>query len=101
MRAVNARFLRNRISEFGHAGSWFSREHVEPGPNALRMNRGHQSVLIDNFAARSINEVSAFLHCFEELGTDQRARVRLQRHMNADDIGYLRDVEWRIFSFNA
>ena len=101
MGAVNARFLRNRVREFRDCRSRLDCEHVEPGANPLSMDGIHQGALIDHFTTRSVNEVRTVFHCSKKLGPNQHARIRLQGNMNTYYIRNPRDIERRLFSFNA
>src|SRR5256885_12078533 len=93
MRAVNVCLPRDWIGEFSHGRAWLDREHIEAGANSFRMNRFDQRVLINNFTARSVDEVRSVLHGFEKGGPNQRARVGLQSNMHADDVGFTSDFE--------
>ena len=61
----------------------------------------NQRALIDRLAARSVDEVSALLHCFEKVRSNQHASVRLQSDVHADDVRGARDFERHLFAFNS
>src|SRR5262245_3227772 len=65
------------------------------------MNRFNQRGLIDNFSARSVDEVSVFFHRAEEFRINQQLRVRLQSDWSADDISHARDIERRLLSLDT
>ena len=67
MRAINIRFFTNGVREFSDAGSRLNREHIEACANSFRMNGFDERRLIDYLAARSVDEVRAIFHRFEEV----------------------------------
>ena len=53
------------------------RKNIQAGANSFRVNRFDQRILIDDFAARSVDEVRTILHCFEKVRRDQHLGIWL------------------------
>ena len=66
------------------------RKHVDRGACDLVLLQGFQQRrLIDDGAARGVDEVGGWLHAREVCSSDQTARPLTQHHMDSDDIGGL------------
>ena len=64
------------------------RHHVERGAAEMAgIERGDERLLVDQRAARSVDEVGALFHLGEGFGVHQAARRRLQRRVHRDEIG--------------
>ena len=64
------------------------REHVEGGARELpRADRLDQRVLVDERAARRVDEPRAVAHLGDRLAVDQAARLVRQRGVERDDVG--------------
>src|SRR4051812_5086366 len=101
MRAVDVRLVGDWIFKVSDGRSWFHRENIEPGANALPMHRVDQRLLIDGLTARSVDEVSAISHRAEELCANHQLGVRLERDVDADYVGGAGHVQRRVLSFNS
>ena len=60
-----------------------------------------QSGLINHFAARSVNEVSALAHLTEEIRVQKSFRIRIHGHVDADNVGFAGHFRGRRFVFHA
>ena len=77
MRPVDIRFVRDWIFKVCDRRSRLDRKHIEARPNSLRMNRLDQDILINDIAARSVDEVGAVVHRRKERFVDEHLRVGL------------------------
>src|SRR6185369_5798306 len=101
MCAVKLFFLSDRILKLGNRAGWFDRKHVETGTNTTILHRLDQSVLIDNFAASRVDEITSRSHRAEDLTIDCFTCVRIKCRMNTDDICGCCDLLWRSLVFNS
>ena len=86
MRAVESFFFDDLIVKLAGAARWLDGINVQTRANAAIPHRCDQRLLIDNFAARSVDEVSAFPHRVEKVSVDEVSGFRIQCEMNADDV---------------
>src|SRR5258707_8633799 len=96
VRPVHAGFPCNWVGDLRDSRSRLDRKYIQPGANTFSVNGLDQRPLIYNFTARGIDEVSAFLHPFKEVWTDQHSCVGLQSDMDADDVSFAGHSERRI-----
>ena len=87
MRAVHTGQLPDRARVVAGPARRLVGEHVQPCPYALLSDRGGQGGLVDDLAARGVEEQRAGLHGREERLPAQTSRAVVERHMDADDIG--------------
>jgi len=70
------------------AGRRLLGEHVEGGAGDLAgIERDAQGVLIDQAAARAIDDAHALLHCGDRLAVDDAFRLFRERRVQGDNIG--------------
>ena len=63
-------------------------EHVEAGAgDLLSLQRGDQRRLVDDRAARGVDEIGRRLHQREFGGADQPARAVAEHDMDGDEVG--------------
>src|SRR5207245_4709690 len=101
IRAVSTCLFRDRVRKFSLAGGWLEGVNVKARANAALVHRVDERWLVDHFTARSIDEVRAFTHGLEEIRANQHARLRLERNVDADNVGFGGNIERRGFAFNA
>jgi hypothetical protein len=77
VRAVEVRLARDVVGELARGTRRLVGEHVEPGADILLAHRAAQRVLINDLAARSVDEVGALFHRAEEVCADEAARLGL------------------------
>ena len=76
MRAVDVLQRDDRIRELAGRGRRLRREHVEADANVALANRPRERRVVDDFAARGVDEVGARLQPVEHRGVDEPLRLR-------------------------
>src|ERR1041384_3474619 len=101
MRAVEIRLARDLVCELAGRRGWLVRVNVKPRANAARAHRVQERRLIDDLAARSVDEVSARAHRTKEVCTETVARLRFQSDVDAHDVCGACDIERTVGAFNS
>src|SRR5262249_44842253 len=86
VRSVHVRVVDDGVFELALGDRRLLREHVEPGADAL-LARLEERGLIDNLAARGVDEVRARLHRREHARADALLGLGREREVHADGVG--------------
>src|SRR4030095_13752438 len=79
--------LKEWIGEIGGGFGWLGIKYVQTGAQLSGLQHVTQRGLVNDFAARGVDENGVRLHERKALGMDQLARVRLERDMQRHDVG--------------
>src|SRR5687768_5573452 len=91
MCAVESFFFDYVVIELSHGARWFNCIDVQTRANAARFHRVEQRLLIDNFAASSVDEVSAGSHHAEEVSVDRISCLVVECEMNTHNVSFRGD----------
>ena len=91
MRAVHVRQLQERIGELALRCRRFFREHVQGDTQVALLHRALERVVVDDLAARRVDEEGTGLHPGEHVGAHQLARAVVERQMHAQHVADLGD----------
>src|ERR1043166_1249180 len=101
MRAVESFLFDDLILKLTGSARRFNCINVKPGTNAASSHGSSERVLIDNFAARRVDEVSTFAHRVKEIRVEQILRFRIQGQVNTHNIRCTRNRLRRFLHFDT
>src|SRR5688572_22505517 len=95
MRPVHPGLVDDRVAELAGRGRRFVLEHIETDPEPALADRGSQRVVIDDLAARGVDDEAPGLEARQHVRVDESARLRAEREMDAEDVAARGDVRRR------
>src|SRR5215510_12353205 len=96
VRAVYVLQFHNFVCEIAGRAFRLIGEDVQSGAYAFGFDGLFQSVLINDFGARCVDQIRPRQHRLEDIGVNDAARVWRERDVNAQDVAIVRDLDDRL-----